>query len=333
MASPTSDLPIQAAARLLALGLPSEAADRLGAITRETPTYAAAHVLHATALESAGDPEAALDAWGRAAALVPLSPLVHRERTRLMAALWVPDADDEELPPAVPAPDDLEEDLDADLDALIESLSGLGEDTADPASEPRDGTPAEAPTAEAPTAEAEPIDAETASGPDDPEPFRDVTDALSTVELLPPEDGDPDPVPVVPEAVGPEEGDDDGWDVIAEVPVPSPPPDPRVEPDVIAPEPKPTDPEPTFVVADELDALISQLEDAPRIKPDPAFDGPSVSFDGGDMSEMYSETLAEIYAAQHQYVEAAVVYEKLAQRNPEAAEEMLRKAAALRDRD
>ena len=336
MSSSSSDLPIQVAARLLAQGRPAAAAARLAEITRETPTYAAAHVLHATALESAGDPEAALDAWGRAAVLVPLSPLVYRERGRLMAALWVPDAEDEELPPAVPASVeegdeiDVDEDAldgDAELDALIDALTKLDAPEAEddesgpfPDEGNADADAASAPDSQDDLAEEDPDAADADLDADD----------VDVAELLPPEESDPDPVDVVPEAV--DEAADDGWDVLTEEPVPSPPPDPRVEPDVIAPEPPPGAPEPTYVVADELDALISQLEDAPRIKPDPAFQGPSVSFDAGDMSEMYSETLAEIYAAQHQYVEAAVVYEKLAQRNPEAAEEMLRKAAALRER-
>ena len=50
------------------------------------------------------------------------------------------------------------------------------------------------------------------------------------------------------------------------------------------------------------------------------------------MDEMVSETLAKIYAAQHQYVEAAVVYEKLAARAPARAEAMLAQAAAMRER-
>jgi hypothetical protein len=81
-----------------------------------------------------------------------------------------------------------------------------------------------------------------------------------------------------------------------------------------------------------LDSLIAQLEDAPRIRPDPAFNGPEVSFDDEDVDEMASETLAKIYAAQHQYVEAALVYEKLAARQPDQAEEMLRRAAEMRER-
>ena len=85
-------------------------------------------------------------------------------------------------------------------------------------------------------------------------------------------------------------------------------------------------------MVDELDDLISQLEHAPRIKPDPAYDGPEVSLDVGDVDDMASETLAKIYAAQHQYVEAALVYEKLAARQPADADRLLDRAAELRER-
>jgi hypothetical protein len=84
-------------------------------------------------------------------------------------------------------------------------------------------------------------------------------------------------------------------------------------------------------LADELDALIRRLEDAPRIRPDPNFRGPELSTDEADDDEdVVSETLARIYAAQRQYAEAAIVYEKLARQKPEQSEELLRRAAEMR---
>ena len=68
----------------------------------------------------------------------------------------------------------------------------------------------------------------------------------------------------------------------------------------------------------------------PRITPDPTFEGPAVSFDDRGNEDVASETLAKIYAAQHQYVEAAVVYERLAARTPDQADTLLARAAALR---
>ena len=88
--SETSPLPseavIQTAARLLAAGRAAEAADRLHQLVDEAPTYAAAHVLLASALDASGRTSEALDVWRRAAFLVPQSPLVHRERQRLVEA-------------------------------------------------------------------------------------------------------------------------------------------------------------------------------------------------------------------------------------------------------
>ena len=97
-----SEPAIQTAARLLAEGRPEEAAARLAALVAEAPTYAAAHVLRATALEAAGHIDDALVSWGRAAALVPRSPLVHRERERLLAT-HVAGEVPVDLPPPVPA--------------------------------------------------------------------------------------------------------------------------------------------------------------------------------------------------------------------------------------
>ncbi|MGB3542259.1 MAG: hypothetical protein WBA11_04965, partial [Rubrivirga sp.] len=84
--------------------------------------------------------------------------------------------------------------------------------------------------------------------------------------------------------------------------------------------------------ADDLDSLIAQLDEAPRIRPDPTYDGPEVSLDTPEVDDLASETLAKIYAAQHQYVEAAVIYEKLAARQPDQADELLDRAAELRRR-
>jgi hypothetical protein len=432
------------AARLLAEGRPVEAARRLADLVAAAPTYAAAHVLRATALEAAGQIDDALVSWGRAAALVPSSPLVHRERERLLATR-VADEPPPDLPPAVPDPEappvplagfpsfDVElEGLDADEEESAERRSAWGDplaapldvDEEDPAdlgpddeevdgplldfgAPPKAPEPAAAPEADGgdpdngplfgygepqaldasdlffgdapgpPPAEEPPSETAEPDGAPEPAAERPVTEELpadvsgdtpgtSNAEwgadetgiapVLPPE-GRADPVPE-PDAFAHDdlgEGDGDGWDVLAEADVPTPPPGTYAEPDVVAPEdPEPeadfddpfadvdavvdefgaADPEPPAdrSVADELDALISQLEDAPRIRPDPEYAGPEVELDHGEVDDMVSETLAKIYAAQHQYVEAAIVYEKLAARQPDQAEELLERAAELRQR-
>ena len=143
--------------------------------------------------------------------------------------------------------------------------------------------------------------------------------------------------------------EDDGWAIIeddmvppaTETPIsapllspepeadPTPPARPAAEPSA-SPAPEPATPDSS--IADDLDDLITQLDAAPRIKPDPTFSGPKVSFDESSMDDMVSETLAKIYAAQHQYVEAAVVYEKLAVREPDHADTHLERAAEMRDK-
>lgn len=86
----------------------------------------------------------------------------------------------------------------------------------------------------------------------------------------------------------------------------------------------------SYAVADELESLIESLSNAPRIRPDPAFEGPAVSFAEGEADEVLSETLARIYAAQQQYARAALIYEKLAAQRPAQADDLRAKAAEMR---
>ncbi len=410
MSSPAPSAPEPAllgAARLLAEGQPAEAAERLGALVAQAPTYAAAHVLRATALEAAGRIDEALVAWGRASALVPRSPLVHRERERLLATQVAGEAP-VGLPPAVPAPPDGPADEGPDDDEaealLAEILASTGGvpapdlsaldalQAADAAGDPFDDEDADGPLlhfgapASAPPSDAGPLAPDDAA-PDEPQTldasdlvFPDApSDPLSTAPSGPDEpalDGPPSlgaaseddetgfapifspegDLPAPPSPAGPPGSDDDGWDVVAESDVPTPPPGAYAEPDIVSPEesiaerlhedpfpdldavvnefaaPPAGDPPGERSVADELDALIAQLEDAPRIRPDPDYRGPEVSLDHGDVDDMASETLAKIYVAQRQYVEAAIVYEKLAARQPDQADALLDRAAELRQR-
>lgn len=84
--------------------------------------------------------------------------------------------------------------------------------------------------------------------------------------------------------------------------------------------------------ADEnLDQLIEELESA-RIVPRPDLDEiPAPDLDQ-DIDDVVSETLARIYVAQEQYAEAARVYEKLAEQQPESAERFREQAAEMRER-
>ena len=425
-----SEPAIQTAARLLAQGRPDEAARRLGALAAEAPTYAAAHVLHATALEAAGRPGDALDAWARAAALVPRSPLVHRERGRLLAVRRgdgghaapadaapadpltsapepppeavtpaepepaaappadvpvdapppsagaeprAPLADGERRPDAGAAPDVPE--VEAEHAAPREDDERQPEERQPEERQPEERQPEERqpeerrPVAEwgappppdpdvprpldvadlffgdpfehapaTPNLDAEP-DLETEPSPEpepafEPEPDVEPDPEPEPADLLPPE-GDAQTAPPPPEEPAPAD-ETDGWLVLAEE---AAPPRPLPEPDVVTPEEAPPGGEgfgeadgAGYSVADELDSLISQLEDAPRIRPDPTFSGPAVSFDTEDVDEVASETLAKIYAAQRQYAEAAAVYERLAARQPARAAEFQDRAAEMRER-
>ena len=417
---------LQQAAEHLAAGRPAHAADALGRIAAETPTYAAAHVLHAVALEAAGRPADALAAWHRAAFLVPRSPLVLRERQRLVAllpaetpagppapAVWTetPAPEPTEtaaLETAVPetaapetatsetaaspdgaAPDEPADDVDAvpetiplddlapsftldpgddgdfdpdgfDLSAFDLGDEALGDDDdwldlSTPGAPPSGEIPSrEIPSGEIPPEES--LYGENSSGgsssgrpafgeepaasawlDDDPAPpLTDWADRLGddALRLMPPEPAAA-PEPAAPRADAPS-----AWAVFEDEPTTTPAPPPAAEtlptPDAAPPDAAPAGaaaaPPPS--VGDELDSLIASLEHVPRIRPDPAFRGPAVGTAGteADVAEMASETLARIYAAQHQYVRAALVYETLAAREPGRADALLEQAAAMRQR-
>ena len=439
---PASDPPaarpaLQRPAELLAAGRPADAAEALAAVVAGAPTYAAAFVLLGVALDAAGRPAEALAAWHRAAFLVPNSPLVLRERKRLLDAdTPAPDVE----PTTAPAPDaegtDMERTEPEDAEMSVADAPSVAEQEtpetpiaedeapeaeavqaetsqpvleADGAAEVLPGPPDMDPADEAPGDDAEPDVLQTAPIDDFifADPLTDVDDDgfdpdafdFSAFALGDDADWLADSAPTGPPAsatttVGPSEfgfqddatltTDTDAparladWDETLDASVrlmppetseddtqpdeaPNEPPQEavfqdvplatertsetnaepldRALPDDRAPDMPPADaawaPDPPASpasVADELDSLIASLEDAPRIRPDPTFSGPAVRTTEADVDAMASETLARIYAAQHQYVRAALVYETLAAREPERAEAMLAQAAEMRRR-
>lgn len=81
---------------------------------------------------------------------------------------------------------------------------------------------------------------------------------------------------------------------------------------------------------DNLERLISELEGA-RITPRPDIDQiPAPDFDD-DIEDLVSETLARIYASQGQHLEAARVYDALAEQHPERAAYFEQRALEMRD--
>ena len=126
--------PVEAAAALLGAGEPAAAAALLRPYAEETPGYAGALVVYARALELSGDPLGALRAWHRAYFFAPDSPLVRRERERLLRTSTQHD-DSVEAPVAAPVPGPAPAEPETpqpdvqgmhgatpDLDALIEQL-------------------------------------------------------------------------------------------------------------------------------------------------------------------------------------------------------------------
>ncbi|NNF58646.1 MAG: tetratricopeptide repeat protein [Rhodothermaceae bacterium] len=382
---------IEAAARCLASGQVAEATQRLEALVAAVPAYPAAHVLLAKAYEANGQWEAALDIWHRAHVLVPNSPLVRRERQRLLDAQVrstaasplepeaTPDAPSalvaEETSPLELSTAEAVETLDEAVEMPDEAAAAAPDIDEHPETEAtdsgHDGSSVIAPEAPRPIEEDSPSDAEdetefTASSMEQVTAPPEVVD---DAPLLPPLPSDIPAEPV--DALSSEDAawwkeeeasehapdapDEDGWTILEETatapddagvtearieppgetagpPPPSSTPeveDARILDDVAPGEPA-EGPETDEPEGDDLDSLIQSLEDAPRIRPDPLFDGPEPAFDEGIADDMVSETLARIYAAQHQYAEAAIVYEKLAAQRPAEADTLLERAAELR---
>lgn len=321
--SPT--VAIQVAAQLLASGDSTAAIEKLQELTRFFPTYPTAHVLFAKALEASGQWEEALEAWHQAYFLSPQSPLVQRERSRLLdarakaeVAPEIADPGDElieeEPEPAVPS--ELEPEEQSDTEELA----------------------AEAPESEGVDEEMEEsiiVEPRLELGDD-----REIegTESDNSSWWKKPDENEQSKQEYVA---------NQGWTVLEESaesrkdekevePAVAPPEDFR--PVTPAEEPR-DDVEDARVIleedgpnlADELDELITELEDAPRIRPNPQFEGHDET-DNSDVyaDEMVSETLARIYAAQGEYEEAARVYERLAQQSPEQEEYMLDQAAEMR---
>jgi tetratricopeptide (TPR) repeat protein len=377
--SPTDD-DIQLAARHLAEGHPGEAAAVLERIAEAFPAYVTAHVLLAKAYETAGRRADALSAWHRAYFLLPGSPLVRRQRERLLrevppgppapsaepspSAEPAPSAGPEPPVPAEPEASPLPPQAEPQAEPAPEPSPSAGafledeevwaepasaEPLAEPAEEGAGGEPEwidldEEPSLEEPSLEepsggrrewAEPAPSEPA--PSEPEPSAGAP-SRSAWSDGPEEEAEVLP-PVTPPShespsEGSEAGDEAGWRLLDEGFVPS---EPEVRPPAAPPElPRPPEEDPERGTRPlsgfyDLESLIEQLENAPRIRPDGGnTEGAYVEEDPED--EVVSETLARIYEHQQQYEAAARAYERLAQEQPARAEEFARRAAEMRQR-
>ena len=338
MTPPATAAGIQDAARHLAEGRPADAVDVLERLVRDFPTYVTAHVLLAKAREAVGQHAKALEAWHAAYFLMPASPLVVRERARLLRAdpISLPAEPAERLASEPESTSPVEEP--EPVEESVEEASGEIEETPEPV--------------EASAADA----GEAASAPkvgSDPDAW--VSDVQPSTE---------------PESSGFSDSSassEDDWKIVDETEAPRAEAEVPVEPTVVPPvghraaqpgrpaphdvpqsgrfvdeeiedgletaldTPPGEDGDGATAEVDDLDALIQQLENAPRIRPDPEFKDeapePEIAED-----ELVSETLARIYEAQGQYGEAARAYEQLASKHPERATEMLSKAAAMRQK-
>ena len=253
---------IQDAARHLAEGRPAEAVAVLERLVADFPAYVTAYVLLAKAYEANGRDGEALGAWHHAYFLMPGSPLVVRERTRLLRTAPVAPATVPPPPAEAETPEREEHEAPPTERAEVEQ-EAVGAAAESAAAEPEM-------TEEAPEPATEP---EWEAGPEvTPEPEDEPVADVTTESAL-------------------------GEGALGEV--------------------------------DDLDTLIHQLENAPRIRPDPDFR--DEGFEDEDEDEgLVSETLARIYATQREYAAAARTYEQLAQLHPDRAAEFTAKASEMR---
>lgn len=358
---------IQVAAQFLAGGDAPEAVRRLQRLTQALPAYATAHVLLAKALEASDNWDAALEAWHQAHFLVPGSALVQRERSRLLDARanaigFFPVEESISDAPDLAA-DSIQEDIQAEepqpdteheVDAEAEEIAEIVASNLEAASNVQESAEVEVETM------AEEVEAPVTQEPDLP-PVEADSDVEEPIIAAPIDDAHDAPVAGSPEGEAswwkkPEEDEPKdesyvanvGWTVIDEA-VEGVDRNQLVEPAVAPPEaynPPPVSEEhdtddvveanvlsedSSRQLSDELDSLINELEDAPRIRPDPKFSAPDEEDYSEELAEeMVSETLARIYAAQGEFEEAARVYERLATQHPEDADEMLAQAADMR---
>ncbi|MCH8031850.1 MAG: hypothetical protein IIB09_08575, partial [Bacteroidetes bacterium] len=314
---PTSAAPvaeIQRSALLLADGKSAEAVRRLEALSAAVPAYATSQVLLAKAYEAEQRWEDALEAWHRAHFLAPGSPLIQRERRRLLEAKAR--ATEAELLPGVPseAPvDRSSEEVDGEIaeepgeqdevveNAMVEPVEVQAETM------PDEALLDEAQPDEDPHKVAEPSDSE-----EQPETLAEelpeaipgvfVDDSTPVSDALGAETAEPmaaEPIVRVPDGEAgwrkpsgeirgeaDAESADTGWAVVSETetertervvieaqiaaPIDEPSLDVRTETEYIKDAPVVGA---DAAVADDLDSLIRELEDAPRIRPDPDFVG------------------------------------------------------------
>ena len=350
---------IQGAAQLLADGHAAEAVERLKRLTETVPAYATAHVLHAKSLEALNRWEEALEAWHHAHFLAPTSPLVQRERKKLLDARasaigFAPLGElDGRIPPEQAQADDTES---------SNKTAPIG--TTEP--EPRQNQTEKIRGDRNGDIDHGGLSTSEPSALNKPEP-------VDTEQSLTSSDGFDEPMVAEPDfeeesgnpLAGAREGEaswwrrandrqketeedesSDGWTVVEESEA-SDRTDPLVEPTIAPPkgyngpsEPDEVDDEiveanviseDAETDADDLDTLINNLEGASRIRPDPNFDAAEEELPADNRAdEVVSETLARIYAAQGEYLEAARVYERLAAENPDRANQLRGLAADMR---
>ena len=338
---------LQRTLELIDDGALDEAVSALQRAIAQMPAYTPAYVLLAETYEALGRWSDALATWQQARFFAPSSPTVEAGLLRALDHQGiVPHKVADDTAPDV-TPDDAMERM---TDELLGTLQvDVHDDTAGrdgPAPPPGTAEPDSpaSPAQDTPTAPPSARDDEPVEGrPDTAEhPSTDPVEPPAPPHLSPDEPGseatpsealDPDQERDA-ESGADEEGtpaEAPGGEAASVSDAPEPPsahPRPSPLDELARRQPSPDQPLPEDLR--DLDRLIDELEGA-RIDPQPDVgDVPEPDLDS-DVDDMVSETLARIYIAQNQYIEAARVYVRLAHQDPDRADEYRERAAELRE--
>ncbi len=336
---------IEHAFALMTRGDAAQAANVLARLLRDAPAYAPGHVLYAQACEALHRWPDALSAWQTVSLLMPDLDMARAgvlRSTRVIAMLRSMTPASPEPAPAPAKPTMRSE--------PFTSRPATPEQSA-PSAIPPPAPAQAASAASAPIAPLRPIRlGDYASLPD--EPLTSQTPPSPASQPAAPDTDDlPPPPPELGEASKPFasrladafrtqsfETDNHAEPTAPSLPTDLPPPAPtppsgwgRLAGDD-EPAPPPPAREPSIPTDLDLDDLIADLNSAGRMRPRPDLDSiPPPRLDD-DIDDMVSPTMGRIFAAQGNAEEAARVFERLAEQQPDRAAAIRGEAARLFDR-
>lgn len=347
---------IEHAFALMTRGDAAQAANVLSRLLREAPAYAPGHVLYAQACEALHRWPDALSAWQTVSLLMPDLDMARAgvlRSTRVIATLRSMTPTPETKPEPTPAPPQAP----TKPVPRPEPFVSRPAPSEPPLESPARPQPAAAPTTSVPPVPLRPIRLGEHAAPPAEQPIPEPPRPQQTQPVTPTPDDDLPPPPPPPPGLNTTsnafdapfasrladafrtqsfETDDTPEPSAPRLPTDLPPPTPpsgwgRMAVDD-EPIPAPPANEPSVPADLDLDDLIADLNSAGRMRPRPDLDSiPPPRLDD-DIDDMVSPTMGRIFAAQGNADEAARVFERLAEQQPERADAIRGEAARLFER-